>query len=97
MREIEAGARRWRGEALLAQKDYAPAQAELTRAAALAADIGRVRLQMDTEAALARLFGAQGERGARQRHNAKARTIAQAIENSLLSSGLEARLGSTGD
>ena len=92
LRELEAGARRWRGEALLAEKNYVEAQAELSRAAALAEDIGRVRLQMDAEAALARLFAAQGQSDAAQRHGAKARAIAEAIEKSLESSGLEARL-----
>jgi hypothetical protein len=46
---------------------------------------------MDSEAALARLFGAQVQRDAAQRHGAKARAIAEAIEKSLESSGLEAR------
>ncbi len=92
LRELEAVARRWRGEALFAEKDYLAAQAELFRAAALAEDIGRVRLQMDTQAALARLLAAQGQRDAAQRHGAKARAIAEAIEKSLESSGLEARL-----
>ncbi|MDO8705860.1 MAG: AAA family ATPase [Sulfuricaulis sp.] len=92
LRELEAVARRWRGEALLAEKDYVEAQAELTHAAALADDIGRVRLQMDAESALACLFGAQGQSDAAQRHGAKARTIAAAIEKSLESSGIETRL-----
>jgi len=93
LRELEAVARRWRGEAMLMEKDYVAAQAELSRAAALAEDIGRVRLQMDTQGALARLLAAQGERDAAERHGAKARAIAEAIEKSLESSGLEARLG----
>ena len=97
LREIEAGARRWRGEALLAQKAYVEAQAELSRAAALAEDIGRVRLQMDAEAALARLFAAQGQNDAAKLHGAKARAIAEAIEKSLVSSGLEARVLKSGD
>lgn len=97
LREIEAGARRWRGEALLAQKAYVQAQAELSGAAALAQDIGRVRLQMDARAALARLSGAQGQSDAAQRHGTQARAIAQAIETSLASSGLEARLRMTGE
>ncbi len=97
LRELEAVARRWRGEALLAEKDYVEAQAELSRAATLAKDIGRVRLQMDAEAALARLFGAQGQSDAAQRHDTKARAIAEAIEKSLASSGLEARLLVTGE
>jgi len=92
LRELEAVARRWRGEALLAEKDYVEAQTELSRAMALAEDIGRVRLQMDAQAALARLLAAQGQRDAAQRHGTKARAIAEAIEKSLESSGLEARL-----
>ena len=92
LRELEASARRWRGEALLAVKNYVEAQAELSRAAALADDIGRVRLRMDTQAALARLLAAQGQRDAAKRHGATARAIAGAIEKSLASSGLEARL-----
>ncbi len=90
LRELDAVARRWRGEALLAEKDYVDAQAELSCAAALAEAIGRVRLQMDSEAALARLFRAKGQRDTAQRHGAKARAIAEAIEKSLESSGLEA-------
>jgi hypothetical protein len=49
---------------------------------------------MDAEAALARLLGAQGQSDAAKRHGAKARAIAKAIESSLVSSGLEARLRS---
>lgn len=92
LRELEAVARRWRGEALFVEKDYAAAQAELSRAAELADDIGRVRLRMDTQAALARMLAAQGQRDAAKRHGATARAIAEAIEKSLESSGLEARL-----
>ncbi|MGA8031433.1 MAG: AAA family ATPase [Casimicrobiaceae bacterium] len=92
LRELEASARRWRGEAWLAEKNYAEAQSELSRAAALADDVGRVRLRMDTQAALARLLAAQGQRDAAKRHGAAARAIAEAIEKSLASSGLEARL-----
>lgn len=92
LRELEAVARRWRGEAMFAEKDHAAAQAELTRAAALAEDIGRVRLHMDTQAALARLLDVQGQRAAALRHAKKAREIAEAIEKSLDSSGIEARL-----
>jgi hypothetical protein len=77
---------------LLAEKAYVEAQTELSRAAALAEEIGRVRLQMDAEAALARLLGALGQSDAAQRHRASARAIAEAVEKSALSSGLEARL-----
>jgi tetratricopeptide (TPR) repeat protein/transcriptional regulator with XRE-family HTH domain len=96
LRELEAGARRWRGEALLAQNAYVEAQAELSRAAALAEDIGRARLQMDAEAALARVLAAQGQSEAARSHGARARAIAEAVEKSLASSGLEARLSMTG-
>jgi len=92
LREMEAVARRWRGEAMFVEKEYAAAQAELSRAAVLAEDIGRVRLQMDAETALTRLLAAQGRRTAAQRHDATARAIAEAIEKSLASSGLAARL-----
>ena len=97
LRELEAGARRWRGEALLAEKNYVEAQAELSRAAALAKDIGRVRLQMDADTALARLFAAQGQSDSARRHVAKAHAIAETIEKSLESSGLEARLHMAGN
>jgi hypothetical protein len=96
LRELEAAARRWRGEALFAEKVYVEAHAELSRAAALAGHIGRVRLQMDAEAALARLLGAQGQSDVAQRHGANARAIADAVEKSLVSSGLELRLRVTG-
>jgi tetratricopeptide (TPR) repeat protein len=92
MRELEASARRWRGEALLAEEVFVQAEAELSRAAQLAADIGRVRLQLDAEAALARLLAAKGQRGAAERHGARAQSIADAVEKSLASSGLETRL-----
>jgi tetratricopeptide (TPR) repeat protein len=92
LRELEAVARRWRGEAMFVEKAYVAAQAELSRAAALAEDIGRVRLQMDAQAALARLLAAQGQSDVAQFHDARARAIAGAIEKSLESSGIEARL-----
>jgi len=92
LRELEAVARRWRGEAMFVEKDYEASHAELSRAAALAEDVGRVRLHMDTQAALARLLAAQGQRDVAQRHDAKARAIAETIEKSVKSSGLESRL-----
>jgi tetratricopeptide (TPR) repeat protein/transcriptional regulator with XRE-family HTH domain len=92
LREIEAGALRWRGEALLAEQACAPALVALSRAATLADTIGRVRLQMDCQAAMARLFAAQGQRSDAQRHADRARVMARAIESSLQASGLEASL-----
>jgi tetratricopeptide (TPR) repeat protein len=92
LRELEASARRWRGEALLADEVLVQAEAELSRAALLAEDIGRVRLQLDAEAALARLLAAKGQRSAAKGRVAKAHAIAETIERSLASSGLETRL-----
>ncbi len=96
LRELEASARRWRGEALLADAAHAAAHAELSRAATLAESIGRTRLQWDTAIALARACAAQGMRDAAQQHEAKARAIAEAIMASLGSSGLEPQLRPTG-
>jgi tetratricopeptide (TPR) repeat protein len=80
LREQEAAARCWRGEALLA--------AEFSTAVTLAETIGRVRLQRDAHAALARLFQAQRQRNTAQSHNTRARAIADAIGQSLASSEL---------
>ena len=49
---------------------------------------------MDAQASLARLWTMQGQRDAAQQHHARALAIAQAIESSLVSSGLVARLRS---
>ena len=92
LRELEAAARRWRGEAFLAENRYPEAQPELTHAAALAGDIGRVRLQMDAETALTRLLEARGKSAAAKSHGARAAAIARAIEQSLKSSELEGEL-----
>ena len=92
LRELEAVARRWRGEALLADKTYAEAGVELSLAASMAEKIGRVRLQVDVQAELSRLSRMQGQVDAAQRHDARARAIARSIERSLAGSGIEARL-----
>ena len=97
LRELEASARRWRGQALFAEKSHAAAQAELSQAAVLAEGVGRTRLQWDAEAALARVCAAKGQPKAAQRHQAKAHAIAATIAASLGTSGLEARLRPTGD
>ena len=47
---------------------------------------------LTAESALARLFAAQGQGDAAQRRGATARAIAEAIEKSLESSGIEAQL-----
>jgi len=91
LRELEAIARRWRGEALFAQKAFAEAGAELSQAEALADEVGRVRLQMDVQAALARLHDMQGSSDAARGHAARARAVSEAIAKSLASSGLDGR------
>jgi tetratricopeptide (TPR) repeat protein/transcriptional regulator with XRE-family HTH domain len=88
LRELEASARRWRGESLLAEKAYPEAQIELSRAAALAEEVGRVRLGMDTQAALGRVASAQGQRESARGYDQKARVIAESIEKSAASSGI---------
>jgi tetratricopeptide (TPR) repeat protein len=92
LRELKATAQRWRGEALLMEKSYAEAQVELACAATLAAQIGRVRLQLDAEGALARTYQTLGQGATAQRHRAKASVISAAIAHSLASSELEARV-----
>jgi hypothetical protein len=52
---------------------------------------------MDAQAALARLFRAQGLDDAAQRHSDQAHALAHAIEMSLVSSDLEAQLRLPGD
>jgi tetratricopeptide (TPR) repeat protein/transcriptional regulator with XRE-family HTH domain len=89
LRELQASARRWRGEALLAERDFAKAETELSRAAGQAQQIGRVRLQMDSELALARLYEVQRRCDAAEQHAATASRIAGEIKKSLASSGLE--------
>ena len=92
LRELEAVARYWRGEAMLALKNYAEAQNELSRAASLAEDIGRVRLELDTQLALAHLYDAQNQQDAAQHHNTKASAMAETIKKSIVSTELEAVL-----
>lgn len=83
LRELEGVARRWHGEVLLAEKNVAQAQDELTRAAALAGEVGRVRLQRDVEAALARLCAAQGRRADAAKHDANARRIGEEMNRAV--------------
>ena len=88
MREMEAVARRWRGQALLAQGQHDAAAAELALAAASATSIGRVRLHADTQGALARLALARGRREEARRHEAAACAGVAAIAASMQTSGL---------
>ena len=90
--ELEATARRWRGEAMIVEDSYETAQAELSRAAVLAEETGRVRLQLDTQVAMVRLCDAQQKPDGAQHHLDKAQAIAEAISNNLQPSELEARI-----
>ncbi|HXA36714.1 MAG TPA: AAA family ATPase [Steroidobacteraceae bacterium] len=92
LREVEARARRWRGEAFLADRGYAEALTELSCAAAQAQDIGRVRLRMDLELALARLHAARDQQHEAGLHGRNADEIRKMIERSLVSSELRAQL-----
>jgi len=89
LRELKAFAHYRRGAAMLIDNDYATAHDELSRAATIAEDTGRVRLKMDAQSALARLFNAQGQSNTAQHHEDNAHAIAAAIEKSLESSGLQ--------
>ncbi len=93
LRELEGSARRWRGEALLAEGVHAAAHAELSRAAEIGKAIGRTRLHFDAESALARACAMQRKRAPAQQHENTARGIAAAIAASLDGSGIGARLG----
>ncbi len=61
LRELQAVARRWRGEAHLHERAFAPARDELTQAVSLAEPLGRVRLMLDLQRALARWHELQGQ------------------------------------
>jgi transcriptional regulator with XRE-family HTH domain/tetratricopeptide (TPR) repeat protein len=87
--EVEARARRWLGEAYLAESAHAEAHAEFARAAALAQQVGRVRLQMDLELALTRLFTTSERPREAIPHERKAGEIRGRIERSLVASELE--------
>jgi hypothetical protein len=89
LRELTAQARRWRGEALLAQGHYASAQDELTLAAGVAEEIGRLSLAGDAHGALARLHDASRSRGKARHHRAEAGEITSRIARSLAGSELE--------
>ncbi|MGC2167332.1 MAG: AAA family ATPase [Gallionella sp.] len=88
LRELNAVARRWRGEAMIIEKDYQQAQFELALSSTIAEDIGRVRLRLDTQNALSRLHIAQGDHDTAETCMHKAQELAKGIEKSLHGSGL---------
>lgn len=82
LNEIAAQAHRWRGEIMLAAGQLDPAETELNRAAALAVEIGRVRLRWDVHAALGRLYEQQGQVELVHQHETIVQTlVAQISEN----------------
>jgi tetratricopeptide (TPR) repeat protein/transcriptional regulator with XRE-family HTH domain len=89
MRELAGVGRRWRGEAMLAQRNHRAALEDLDRALAAAQSIGRPRLAADIHEALARLHEARGSRAQARRHGEDADDIAAGIVRSLAGSGLE--------
>ena len=89
MRELAAVARRWRGEAMLAQGNHDAALEDLDRALAEAEAIGRPRLAAEIHDALARLHEARGSPAQARRHGEEAGDIAGRIHRSLVGSGLE--------
>lgn len=92
LREIAAQARRWRGDALLAEKAYAAAAEEYSRVILLAEETGRRRLAWDAHRAFARLGTATDERENAALHLANAREIVSQIASSVDQSGLEVAL-----
>jgi tetratricopeptide (TPR) repeat protein len=92
LRELEAVARRWRGEVMLLEKNFVEARRELSNAALLAESVGRVRLHLDVQNALSRLHMAQGNIDRAESHMNQYHKVAKEIANSLDSTGLEFQL-----
>ena len=88
MRECIALAHRWRGEAYRGRKMYAQAVESFQAAAALANDVGRVRLQWDIERALAGAYREQRVSDLAEQHKAAARLFADRIARDLEGSEL---------
>lgn len=83
MKELAAQALRWRGEGLLASKDFAGARGDLAQALAIAEEIGRPPLLRDVHAALARVPATRGQRGAPREHATEAARITAHIGDSV--------------
>jgi tetratricopeptide (TPR) repeat protein len=90
--ELQASARRWRGEAWLLEGALLPAHEELSVAADRADRIGRVRLQIDLQLALGRACAALGRDEAAQQHRAGARDLIRIVERGVAQAGLQAQL-----
>lgn len=92
MRERMAQAFRWRGLALMALKQTEAAREELVKAAGLAKEIGRPRLQWEVHEALAQYHRHQDEQDKAQEHEIEINRIVEAIDQSLEDETLKSRL-----
>lgn len=90
--ELVAQAHRWRGEILLAVGEVDAAEAELKQAAALAGDIGRVRLSWDIHNALVKLYQQRSQPELAAQHRAMAQSIRDSIAAKLQDAELTAGL-----
>jgi predicted ATPase/DNA-binding XRE family transcriptional regulator len=90
--EVVAQAHRWRGEILLAVGEVDAAETELKQAAALAGDIGRVRLSWDIHSALVKLYHRQNQPDLAAHHRALAQSIRDGIAAKLQDPELQAGL-----
>lgn len=88
LREMMARAHRWRGEAMLAERAYRPAESELLLAAELGTGLGRPSLALEVQRALTRLYGAQHRSEDATRHQREADSIAASIASDLRGSEL---------
>jgi predicted ATPase len=83
LNEMVAQAHRWRGEVMLSAGQLDAAETELKQAAALATDIGRVRLQWDVHAALHRLYKVRRQAELAHQHETIVRIIVAQISHNL--------------
>jgi predicted ATPase len=90
MREMLAQSHRWRGEALLAMRQFEVAVDELNQAAELADAIGRVRLMWEVQKALARCLREMGQRETARQHEARVQEIVARIADNLQDADMRA-------
>jgi tetratricopeptide (TPR) repeat protein len=94
LRELIGQAHRLRGLAWLAINEYESARTELMLALTLAEQIGCVRLAWEVHRCLARIAAAIGDIRTKENSDARARELADQIEESLSGSGLNANFES---
>jgi tetratricopeptide (TPR) repeat protein len=83
LNEMVAQVHRWRGEVMLAAGQLDAAEDELNQAAALATEIGRVRLRWDVHTALHRLYEIRGQAELAHKHETIVQTIVAQISENL--------------